>query len=70
MHVFEFIIIIVVVGTVGQIFREHFKRKNSDTGAEKHKLNTRVEELEKRVATLERIATDGKSRLADEIDSL
>ncbi|MCK5574242.1 MAG: hypothetical protein KAI28_00440 [Sphingomonadales bacterium] len=70
MDVFEFVIIIVVIGTVAQIFREHFKRKNSDIGSEKHKLNTRIEELEHRIATLERIATDGKSRLADEIDNL
>ncbi len=68
----DMIVIVVVVGVIGGVLREYFKTKrsqpakNEDNAADKERL----EKLEERVKTLERILTDSKSNLKAEIDAL
>lgn len=72
MHVFEMVVWIVAIGTLGGIYSQHQKNKHK---AQQHQsLNKesekRINDLEERVRVLEKIATDKRSRLSDEIDSL
>jgi len=65
------IIFILVVGAVfilQQVKSLRMPPANSDD--DEIKLRQQVEDLEQRVRTLERIATDGKKTLKEEIDTL
>ncbi|GGX49967.1 hypothetical protein [Saccharospirillum salsuginis] len=70
MDVFKFVIIIVLIGTVGGIVKEVLRNKRKSELKSNQWKDERIEALEERVATLERILTDDKERLKREIDSL
>lgn len=99
MQVFEFVIVVVIVVTIGSIFRDRQRIKagyppmfgrrrgrggegdrhqgegcplcanGEDAEAVKERL-ARLEGLEERIQVLERIVTDSRSTLADDIDNL
>ena len=66
------IVLIVLIAVVGRIITARQRRMTDTPGedAEKAALRREVGELRQRIATLERIATDGPSRLRREIDAL
>ncbi|GEQ98563.1 hypothetical protein JCM17844_22000 [Iodidimonas gelatinilytica] len=77
MGVFEMVVLIVLIATVGEIVKNRAKTKTRMEDLEKRLKELgvadqlkRVDDLEQRVRTLERIATDKRSRLHDEIDAL
>lgn len=84
MGVFEFVIALVVIGTVSGVItgglkleREKVKAKNRGYGEETDQLRGVVGEMHKditklkdRVRVLEKLVTDDDRRLADEIERL
>lgn len=70
MDVFVFILLIVLIGTVGGIVKEVMRNKRKLNATSGQWKDERIEALEERVATLERILTDDKERLRREIDDL
>jgi len=68
--VFIFVLLIVLIATVGNIIREVLRNKRKIEANNSQWKDERIEALEERVATLERILTDDKERLKREIDSL
>lgn len=70
MHVFEFILIIVALGTFGTMFQSWLKHQREKPELDSDESDDRIDALEKRVAVLERIATDKGQSLKDEIDNL
>lgn len=80
MGVFEFVIAVVAIGTIGQIIREKQKAKyrhqqdcvfcqNGNSEETEFKLN-QLDKLEERIKILEKIVTDKGYNLAEEIDRL
>ncbi|WND01739.1 hypothetical protein QGN29_09250 [Temperatibacter marinus] len=63
--------LIVAVVILGSIISEHLKKQRlQHSNGLDDKSEGRIRELEERVAVLEKLATDKRVRLADEIDSL
>jgi hypothetical protein len=85
MNPFEMVVLIVAIVTVGRIIaakngwdfgRRGRRYRDRDGGydpqmaAENDRLRSEMTQLKERIATLERLAVDKRSRLADEIDAL
>ncbi|WP_308909085.1 hypothetical protein [Pseudokordiimonas caeni] len=73
MNPFEMVAIIVIVVAVAGMVRSHHRtqaaRAERPAGPDAETA-ARLNALEERIRVLERIATDKRSRLSDEIDSL
>ncbi|EAR09793.1 hypothetical protein [Reinekea blandensis] len=63
-------LLIAVVGTVLILQQVRNLRKTDETDDRERRLEAQLRSLEARVQTLERIATDRKQTLKDEIDTL
>lgn len=74
MGVFEMVVAIVAIVTVGKIIRARCTQRTSGenlmTREDAAALIGQVQRLNERVSTLERLATDPAKRLAAEIESL
>lgn len=72
MRVFEFVIALVLIVTITRLIRDYLKNKTAHAKlAEKSdEKDARIQALEERVQTLERIVTDDKQSLKDKIDAL
>ena len=77
MGVFEMVVLVVLIGTVGSLLenRSRMKSRFKDLESQLDRLGVsrqleRVDELEERMRTLERLVTDRSYRLRDEIDGL
>jgi len=75
MTVFEFAIAVVAIvfGTKlirDIILRRHHREADEQSEIERADLESKINQLEERVRTLERITTDPSSNLAREIDGL
>ncbi|WP_262694676.1 hypothetical protein [Kordiimonas aquimaris] len=72
MTVFTMIAVIVSVTVIGGVVTTWIKskEKNQENGNEAADVNARVQALEERVKVLERLATDKRHRLSEEIDAL
>jgi len=74
MDVFTMVVVIVVITMTAGVINHYIKArtKMTDPGEleDIHKRLERMEKLEERVRTLEKIVTDKKTKLADEIDRL
>lgn len=72
MDLWDMIVAVTVVGIVGGIVMERMKSKERielarlNSGAD----NDKLKQLEERVEVLERLATDKRQRLKEEIDAL
>ncbi len=64
------IVLIVVVATIGEMFKAHKKSQNKGYGPEVDRLQNEVKALNERVKSLETIVTDKSYQLRSEIDSL
>jgi hypothetical protein len=81
MNVFEMVVLIVAIGTIGKVLSSRYGGKDqrrtlkgellpaADTG-ENQRLQSEVARLNDRIRVLERLATDPAKRLSDEIESL
>lgn len=69
MDIFVFILAIVALGIIGDVVKKHLDTKD-EKGAPNEETESRFNELEQRIITLERIVTDQKSQLKEKIDSL
>lgn len=67
-----FVLSVVSVVMLAGIAKEWIKQKNrtDDTGAELEETLSKMEQLEERIKVLERIITENKFDLKEEIDSL
>ncbi len=77
MDVFEMVVLIVLIATIGSIFKYRAQSRLRLGELEEQLRNlgvadqlARIDALEKRVRTLERIVTDSTNRLQREIDAL
>lgn len=74
MNPFEMVVLIVAIVVIGRIFANRYRNRSPQddaaAAAENARLRNEVQQLKERVVTLERIAIDKRSRLADEIDAL
>ncbi len=77
MDVFQMIVLIVLIGTIGSIFKHRAQSRHRlhELEEQLRKMGVadqlaRIETLEERVRTLERIVTDQSDRLRREIDAL
>ncbi len=77
MDVFEMVVLIVLIGTIGSMYKYHARSRHRLTDLEEQLRNlgvsdqlARIDALEERVKTLERIVTDQSNRLRREIDAL
>ena len=86
MHVFEMVVLIVLIGAIASIVTKHLDRKGKSAadlfglggddplglglGGDKGVSLERLEKLEERVAVLEKIITDRNYDLKDEFDRL
>lgn len=70
MDVFVFILAIIAITTIGGLIKEQMKQKRKADNAMGVDQQARIDKLEARVATLERILTDDKSQLRQDIDAL
>lgn len=77
MGVFEMVVLIVLIATIGEVLKQRVKTRGRMEDLEKRledlgvaKQLRRVDNLEERVRTLERIATDTSHRLEREIGEL
>jgi hypothetical protein len=77
MNPFEMVVLIVAICVIGGVLRAKYsrggEREGADTGysdLRTDQLREEVRLLKERVATLERIATDGSSTLDREIEAL
>ncbi|GAB4130338.1 MAG: hypothetical protein Kow00104_15980 [Rhodothalassiaceae bacterium] len=75
--VFEMVVLFALIVTVGEVLKDKNKTRDKMETLEKRLKELgvadqlkRIDVLEERVRTLERIVTDRKRRLSDEIDSL
>lgn len=75
--VFEMVVLLALIVTVGEVLKNKNKTRDKMETLEKRLKELgvadqlkRIDVLEERVRTLERIVTDRKRRLSDEIDSL
>ena len=73
MHVFEMVVLVVAISVFGKIILQYMKQKGRtrpDAEIENDRLRGEIGNLKDRIATLERLATDRRQLLADEIDAL
>ena len=70
MHVFEFVIIIVVASFIFQMYKMKHQDKVESATDQEQDLKEEIELLKERVATLESIVTDKGYQLNKEIDEL
>ncbi|MCA1654201.1 MAG: hypothetical protein ABR588_10845 [Sphingomicrobium sp.] len=80
MNPYEMVVIIVVIATIGNIFRaryryRHFERRKDDQAIaapppENVKLREEVQTLKQRIQVLERIAVEKENSLTREIEQL
>lgn len=70
MHVFEFVIIVVALATLGGMFRGWLSHKEKHAKPIAPESDPRIDALEKRVQVLERIVTDKAEKLKDDINNL
>ncbi|MFC3711478.1 hypothetical protein ACFOMD_02780 [Sphingoaurantiacus capsulatus] len=77
MNPFEMVVLIVAIVVLGRVISSkyragHARGEQNDTAmaAENARLKHEMQQLKDRIGTLERIAVDKRSRLADEIDAL
>ena len=82
MNPFEMVVLIIAIVTIGRIVaakygidagRGRHRRRGYDDGAmiaENDRMRDEIGQLKERINTLERLAVDKRSRLADEIDAL
>ena len=72
MTVFTMIAVIVSVTIIGGVITTWIKskEKNAESGKDTQKVDARIIALEERVKVLERLATDKRHRLSEEIDAL
>ncbi|MEP4545198.1 MAG: hypothetical protein ABJ000_03405 [Saccharospirillum sp.] len=70
MDVFVFILAIIAITTIGGLIKEQMKQRRKADNAMGVDQQARIDKLEARVATLERILTDEKSQLRQDIDAL
>lgn len=74
MNVFEMVVVIVLVVTIGRIIQMKYHHRNSGTSTDDRvdiaAMNQKIDQLNQRVQVLEKLATDPSKRLADEIDRL
>jgi hypothetical protein len=70
---FEMVVLIVLITVGGGIYSRHLKdkgKRDPAQEAERLKLRSEVDQLSRRVQTLEKLATDPAARLADDIERL
>ena len=70
MDVFVFVLAIIAITTIGGLIKEQMKQRRKADNAMGVDQQARIDKLEARVATLERILTDDKSQLRQDIDAL
>ena len=74
MNPFEMVVLIVAIVVIGRIFANRHRARGTApdpaAAADNARLRNEVQQLKDRITTLERIAVDKRSRLADEIDAL
>ncbi len=81
MQVFEMIVIIVVIGVIGEMFRNYLKFKQGRSDFDGDKLTgmvrnsdsqhkQKIAQLEERIKVLERIVTDKSYDLKKQFDDL
>lgn len=70
MQVFEFVIVIVALATLGSMFRGWLKHREKHAKPIAPESDPRIDALEKRVQVLERIVTDKAEKLKDDINNL
>lgn len=77
MNPFEMVVLIVAIVVLGRVISSKYRgghgrgaQNDPAVAAENARLRNEVQQLKDRVITLERIAVDKRSRLADEIDAL
>ena len=70
--VFEMVVLIVLISTIGQIFRQRgrSRRFNSEQFKQLETKIQRIDELEERIRVLEAIVTDPKEKLRKDIGAL
>jgi cell division protein FtsB len=74
MNPFEMVVLIVAIVMIARVVisrnRSRAASEDPAAAADNARLRNEVQQLKDRVVTLERIAIDKRSRLADEIDAL
>ncbi len=70
MDVFVFVLAVIVITTIAGLIKEQMKQRRKVDNAVGADQQARIDKLEDRVATLERILTDDKSQLRQDIDAL
>ena len=70
MDVFVFVLAIILITTIAGLIKEQMKQRRKMDNAVGADQQARIDKLEERVATLERILTDDKSQLRQDIDAL
>lgn len=70
MQVFEFLVAVVVIGTLASMFRSWLKHKENHINTDTEQSSKRMDALEARVQVLERIVTDKAEKLKDDINNL
>lgn len=74
MNPFEMVVLIVAIVVIGRVIAQRNRGRgiaaDPVAATENARLRSEVQQLKDRIATLERIAVDKRSRLADEIDAL
>lgn len=74
MNPFEMVVLIVAIAVFGTMMKERYKQRarsgDPQSAAENDRLRAEIADLKDRIVVLERLATDKRSRLADEIDAL
>lgn len=70
---FEMVVALVAIGVGGSVIRDIIKRTQHTGKAdikEIHERLSRLEDLEERICVLEKVVTDPKEKLKEEINSL
>ncbi|WP_037338608.1 hypothetical protein [Saccharospirillum impatiens] len=70
MDVFVFVLAVIIITTIAGLIKEQMKQRRKVDNAMSADQQARIDKLEARVATLERILTDEKSQLRQDIDAL
>lgn len=70
MDVFVFVLAVIIITTIAGLIKEQMKQRRKMENAVGADQQARIDKLEERVATLERILTDDKSQLRQDIDAL
>lgn len=68
------VVLIIAISVFGKVLSEHLRAKRKAearlNGEDSTRMRAEIAQLKDRIATLERLATDKRLRLADEIDAL